>query len=542
MLKEIYCDKFKKKLIEFHDGLNIILGDDIASNSIGKSTMLLAIDFAIDFAFGGDTYAKQDNIIRNVKHHTLKFKFHFNNEDFYYSRSTDSQNIVTVCDKFWNKQYEITNDEYTNLLKAKYVSSDLLLSFRELLGTYTRIYGKQNCNENHPLHIVPNEKMSLIINRILKLFEVYNQVEDQEKTINSKDEQLKAYKTASQAEIIPTLKNKKEKSDSNEKIESIKQNIKNIATQIASQSVDLKSEQLIKLDPLRSQLVQLNLLKANIQSQIKRLEYKKNKNKNIDDTILFDLKQYFPNIELASITEINKFHQEINDILSEEINKQIEEKNIYLSEIEKQTKNLTQQISVILNEKSSINLAINRMLEDQKILDRLLDTRFFTEQKEMLSKDLKSLRATLDSSKEKLLTEIQQKINSKIELLNKDICNDTKPPIINLSPKKYTFFTIDDTGTGTNFKGLILLDLAILHLTQLPILIHDSVLFKNIAFDTMDNLINQYNTFIDKQIFIATDAINNYSEPVQEIIENKKVIVLGKNGNELFGYSWSSNK
>lgn len=538
MLKEIYCDKFKKKLIEFHDGLNIILGDDIASNSIGKSTMLLAIDFA----FGGDTYAKQDNIIRNVKHHTLKFKFHFNNEDFYYSRSTDSQNIVTVCDKFWNKQYEIKNDEYTNLLKAKYVSSDLLLSFRELLGTYTRIYGKQNCNENHPLHIVPNEKMSLIINRILKLFEVYNQVEDQEKTINSKDEQLKAYKTASQAEIIPTLKNKKEKNDSNEKIESIKQNIKNITTQIASQSVDLKSEQLIKLDPLRSQLVQLNLLKANIQSQIKRLEYKKNKNKNIDDTILFDLKQYFPNIELASITEINKFHQEINDILSEEINKQIEEKNIYLSEIEKQTKNLTQQISVILNEKSSINLAINRMLEDQKILDRLLDTRFFTEQKEMLSKDLKILRATLDSSKEKLLTEIQQKINSKIEFLNKDICHDTKPPIINLSPKKYTFFTIDDTRTGTNFKGLILLDLAILHLTQLPILIHDSVLFKNIAFDTMDNLINQYNTFIDKQIFIATDAINNYSEPVQEIIENKKVIVLGKNGNELFGYSWSSNK
>lgn len=132
--------------------------------------------------------------------------------------------------------------------------------------------------------------------------------------------------------------------------------------------------------------MQLNLLKANIQSQIKRLEYKKNKNKNIDDTILFDLKQYFPNIELASITEINKFHQEINDILSEEINKQIEEKNIYLSEIEKQTKNLTQQISVILNEKSSINLAINRMLEDQKILDRLLDTRFLPNKKKCYPK------------------------------------------------------------------------------------------------------------------------------------------------------------
>lgn len=138
MLKEIYCDKFKKKLIEFHDGLNIILGDDIASNSIGKSTMLLAIDFA----FGGDTYAKQDNIIRNVKHHTLKFKFHFNNEDFYYSRSTDSQNIVTVCDKFWNKQYEITNDEYTNLLKAKYVSSDLYHSYLQPIVTQYLVCNK----------------------------------------------------------------------------------------------------------------------------------------------------------------------------------------------------------------------------------------------------------------------------------------------------------------------------------------------------------------------------------------------------------------
>ena len=74
MLKEIYCDKFKKKLIEFHDGLNIILGDDIASNSIGKSTMLLAIDFA----FGGDTYAKQDNIIlksATIIQYTIKGRF-----------------------------------------------------------------------------------------------------------------------------------------------------------------------------------------------------------------------------------------------------------------------------------------------------------------------------------------------------------------------------------------------------------------------------------------------------------------------------------
>lgn len=535
MLKEIYCDKFKKKIIKFHNGLNVVLGDEIASNSIGKSTMLLAIDFA----FGGSTYAKQENIIRNVGHHTLKFTFVFNNKKYYFSRSTNSENNVIVYNEPWNKETEISKEKYNEFLKSQYISCDLFLSFRELISTYTRIYGKQNCNENHPLHSVPNEKMPLIINRILKLFEVYNQIDNQEKTINSKEEQLKAYKAASRSEIITILNNKKEQDNSNRKIESINQNIKTIVAQIESKSIDLQSEQLMKLKPLRLQLMQLNLLKSSIQSQIKRLEYKQKQNKEIDNNILFELKQYFPKIELAPIDKINKFHAKLNDILFEEINKQIEEKNASLEEIEKQIANLTHQISIILNEKSSINLAIDRMLDNQRKLDHLLSTRFYTEQKEVLSKDLKDLKKILDNSKEKLLTEIQQKLNSTIEDFNNKICYGTKPPVINLSPKKYTFFTIDDTGTGTNFKGLILLDLAIFHLTQLPILIHDSVLFKNIAFNTMNALINQYNTS-KKQIFIATDAINNYSSTIQQIIKSRTVVALGKNGNELYGISWSS--
>lgn len=45
MLKEIFCSKFKQSKIEFHKGLNVILGDNNGSNSIGKSTMLLIIDY-----------------------------------------------------------------------------------------------------------------------------------------------------------------------------------------------------------------------------------------------------------------------------------------------------------------------------------------------------------------------------------------------------------------------------------------------------------------------------------------------------------------
>lgn len=49
MLTNITCDKFNKtnKTIAFHQGLNVILGDNKGTNSIGKSTFLMIIDFAL---------------------------------------------------------------------------------------------------------------------------------------------------------------------------------------------------------------------------------------------------------------------------------------------------------------------------------------------------------------------------------------------------------------------------------------------------------------------------------------------------------------
>lgn len=56
MLREIICDKFKEKKIEFYDGLNVVLGDEQGSNSIGKSTFLMIIDYV----YGGKDYVSPD--------------------------------------------------------------------------------------------------------------------------------------------------------------------------------------------------------------------------------------------------------------------------------------------------------------------------------------------------------------------------------------------------------------------------------------------------------------------------------------------------
>lgn len=53
MLVEVQCDKFIKngqirEPIRFHTGLNAVLGDDNGSNSIGKSTFLMILDFVLE--------------------------------------------------------------------------------------------------------------------------------------------------------------------------------------------------------------------------------------------------------------------------------------------------------------------------------------------------------------------------------------------------------------------------------------------------------------------------------------------------------------
>ena len=55
MLVEVRCDEFKddgivRPPIRFHPGLNVVLGTARGTNSIGKSTFLMILDFAKDLS------------------------------------------------------------------------------------------------------------------------------------------------------------------------------------------------------------------------------------------------------------------------------------------------------------------------------------------------------------------------------------------------------------------------------------------------------------------------------------------------------------
>lgn len=144
-----------------------------------------------------------------------------------------------------------------------------------------------------------------------------------------------------------------------------------------------------------------------------------------------------------------------------------------------------------------------------------------------------------DQMRKEQLLHLQLVINTKMQEINDYIYSGKKkPPILSFDKNKYNFETIDDTGTGTSYKNMIVYDLSILELTTLPVLIHDSVVLKQIADEAIEKILEKYKT-INKQIFISFDKKAAYTKESQKILNETKVLELSPNGGELFGKSWS---
>ena len=102
----------------------------------------------------------------------------------------------------------------------------------------------------------------------------------------------------------------------------------------------------------------------------------------------------------------------------------------------------------------------------------------------------------------------------------------------------YRFETPDDTGTGSNYKGMVVYDLAVLYLTALPAIAHDSLILKNIGNGAVDGIMKIY-AQSRKQVFIAFDKQAAYMPDTQKILADNTVLKLSDGNCELYGESWN---
>jgi hypothetical protein len=535
VLKEIRCDVFKTSVVKFHDGLNVVLGDDIASNSIGKSTMLMVIDFV----FGGRSYITANHdAIETLGDHSFNFCFEFGADLLYFTRTTKRYQYVSCCDKDYNSINDIILDDYQNLLKEKYKVQLQDMSFRDIISLYSRIWGKKNYDIDKPLQI-SGEKASSAIIRLIKLFEQYASIKSLELQVLEFTENHKAIEFAMQKEYLPRI-DRTEHNNSLMEIKNIDDEMKSISNEISGVKINydaIVSREILELKDAKSTLLkQININTDKLQRTRINIALK---NPALSRHLV-QLKDFFPDIDMEKLAMIDSFHSNISSILREALKnteRDLVNKINYLNE-------KIQEIDIEIERK--INLDNIPKYTSERLIDLTIKKVNLTkgvelfETKEKLKDNLSIANKDLAEIKENILDEISSKINIKMDELNNQINPDgRRVPNLKLEEKKYKFQVFNDTGTGKAYSNLITLDLAIFTITKLPILIHDTMLFKNIENSVIEHIVSIYNQQ-KKQIFISIDEINKFSKETTEILQEKHILKLSCN-RTLFIKDWKKD-
>ncbi|WP_099468745.1 DUF2326 domain-containing protein [Konateibacter massiliensis] len=538
MLKQIYCEKFLQKEVIFNSGLNAVVGDNIASNSIGKSTMLMIIDFV----FGGEDYIKKNHdTVDQLGHHEFKFIFEFNEKRYFFIRSTSEYKFLSKC----NEKFEIIStdkvENFTVWLQEQYSCQLADLSFRSIVGRYFRIYGKENLNERKPIQYFEKETAAMSIAALLKQFDKYKVLKAFEEQIETLKSEKVTLVDAAKKNLIPHVvtkalfgKNEKKIIELTEQLEMLKKDIVTASTDIEA----LVTKEILKLKREKSALI---AKKNGLESRLIRTQTNlKNKNINIQ-TELNQFVHYFPDFNIERVQAIDGFHKTITEILKIELQEAEKDLKAQMNEIEKQIHLIDNEIEEKLSVKNAPKFAIDKIVELVAEIKQLNDENGYYTKKNSIEENITTAIKNLDILKEQVLDEICNQINVKMYELNKEIYSDgRRAPTLNIHGNKYTFNTYGDTGTGTAFANLITFDLALLELTCLPAIIHDLPLLKNIENLALENIIHLYSKS-EKQIFIAIDKLNSYNEKAANLIEKNKVLQLSKE-KVLFIKNWKKTE
>lgn len=544
MLVEMSSSVFKEKgkvrpPIRFKKGLNVVLGKEDGENSIGKSSAMLAIDFA----FGGKTYASSDGV-KHMGHHVINFAFQFDGDVHHFFRSTAQSDKVFLCNEKYEFREEWELHQFTDWLKVKYHIDFPDLSFRTTLSSFFRIYGKDNTDERRPLRGIRGQNMQKSIDMLVKLFNRYIDIEPRKQGFDEATKKLEAYRAARKYRFVPDLVGGAKQYEEN--VTAIRDLEMQLNTLIIGQSEKHSAEDIAKSQQ-KAKLMQYKLqIETDIQSAERRLklvEMSLEYGLYPTEADLSALAEFFPDVNLRKLYEVEKYHQKLAVILDKQFAEERSAVTTQIAVLQEQLAQIKQQIADMgyigdlskefLDRHAEIKGRIDALRAQNEAYRTLVD----------LQESKKIADRLLKEGIRHILTEIQDEINAKMKAFNDSLFTDRRqaPHLVFHEYNSYTFETPDDTGTGSNYKGMVLYDLAVLNLTALPAIAHDSLILKNIGDGAVDGIMQIY-AQSDKQVFIAFDKQSAYKPMTQEALQKNCVLQLSDNGFELYGESWNKEK
>lgn len=547
MLKEMQSNAFRtggqdgqiRSKIVFNKGLNVVNGSDTGTNSIGKSTLLMAIDFC----FSGEDYVtKLKPVQQNIGDHEINFAFEFNGETTYFCRSTEDPKIVIICNADYLKTDEKWSiDEFTKWLNRHY-SNTTMLSFRGMVSLYMRIYNRENLDELLPIRNHKSQKESDSIEVLLKLFDLFEPIKESSEAFKEASNKKSAFTEAQKYEYIPKITATTYKQNIARMAE-LKEQKRQLAEKSEKGLLDLTSSQAEKIRRLKVELATFRRQRGKLFTQLDILKESANKSRTPLESDFEELSLFFPGVDIPRISEIEEFHKDITSIVGNQIKDNQQRLRNLINLLTLQINNLEAQLEQVSQVKNVSKIILDQYSAINAEIDRLTQENLKYELSKQLAEEHKEKEQELETSIMAQAAILEQLLNAKMRELNAKIFGEemNTPTFHIRSSKGYEFSTEHDDGTGTNYKGMVVMDLATLLLTSLPVLIHDSVVLKHISNESIEKIFELYLDSM-KQIFIAIDKETSYTDKTKEIIDAQEVIRLSSGGNELFGYSFSKRR
>ena len=540
MLKMIQCDKFIDKgqirpPITFKRGLNTILGDEIGSNSIGKTTFLMILDFV----FGGDDYVRKSTDVQaNIGPHTIKFTFEFEDGLHYFSRATDDPTTINVCDAQYQIVAAFSKDEYTQFLSKKFKLDLPDLTLRNAVSRFFRVHGRETLDPKQPLQNAAKEPQHIGIDALLKLFDRYSAVKIQKAKAAEAELKEKMFKGAQKYNYLPSASNKTQYSENKKRILALEEEINCLVRDSTQGFIEIETLQTEDLSVLQQQLKIEKRYYISLTTELNSMETRTSKQRASEKD--YDkLQQFFPEVHLKRLEEIDHFHKKMSHILKSEFKEKAVNLQNMINLSAERISQLEMKIVEIGNIPNVTHAILNKHSQKQRERDQLQAANDSYDTKEALKQNTKELKALLNALILEVITHTETDINAMMDQLNKWINNIKTAPYLTIKDAgRYTFFTPNDHGTGSQYKGLILFDLTALTLTPLPLLVHDSVLLKQIEDRALEEILKLY-IQSQKQVFIVLDKKSSFPKKTQHILQETKVLQLSPNGGELFGKAWN---
>jgi predicted nucleic acid-binding Zn-ribbon protein len=539
MLKRITCEKFKTQPLVFRKGLNVVLGSSGGSNAIGKSTFLLILDFV----FGGDHYTKTaKDVFERIGHHQINIEFEFGGQSYFFFRTTNRPNAINRCDsKYKVVIKEMTVPEYRDFLFHEYKITLPNIKFNEIVERFFRIYGQGNHNEHKPLQI-ERESMATAVEYLMKLLDMYEDIYNLK--IAEENYGIKPSKQAERSVSDITA----EIGDNRAKIEGLESRREKLSRQNEEanlRALGIDHEKAAMLAGIRKELERLDSRKSRLESQLRAVRSNMPDGDGMLRKDFSALRRYFPDVDIDAFMDVENFHRKINGFLRTDIEAEIarlepliEDTDADIAAIEKQltdsgiARTLSQSI---LTQYARVSREIDDLRKKNDELKNEIDA---INRRKELEQLLFNLRRKQDES----LATAEETVNSELERINAIVTDGNRPaPILALKPDKtFDFGTLADKSEGTAYKNLVVYDLSMLSMTDVPALIHDSSIVKRIEDADFEQILGLYEKSGEKdhQVFIAFDKADSYTPKTYEMLRSAAILCLSV-GEELFGESWS---